>query len=162
MKHIKRIFESLNIDELRDTIDAYFAYLYDDGFSVNCLTTRGLASLPENHVMVVLNKKVGRGTVNFEWDEVKDSFIPFIKNLNKEYDILNAEMYWKRPIDSTIRFRYSEVILGREQVKYKDFHYTQVIDDRIFSGEGYWKDKKFYKWNPDPELKSIYFYIKTK
>ena len=43
MKHLKRIFESLNIDELRDTIDAYFAYLYDEGFSVNCLTTKGVS-----------------------------------------------------------------------------------------------------------------------
>ena len=158
MKHLKRIFESPNINELRGTFEAYFSFLRDDGFIIKVSTERGMSSLPENHAIITFNK----GGSEFEWDEVKDSFIPFIKYINKEYEILGCDKFWKRPIESTIRFGYPEVILGREAIKYKDFTYNQVIDDRIFSGEGYWKDKKFYKWNPDPELKSIYFYIKTK
>jgi hypothetical protein len=158
MKYIKKIFESesLNVDELKDVFEAYFSFLLDDGFIIKVSTERG--SLPENHAIISLTK----GGVEFEWDEVKDSFIPFIKYINKEYNILDCDIFWKRPTDAKIRFRYPEFISGNKQINYKDFLYNQVIDDRIFSQEGYWKNKKFYKWNTDPKLISIHFYIKLK
>ncbi len=158
MKHLKRIFESLNVDELKDIFEAYFSFLLDDGFIIKVSTERGLASLPENHAIIIFNK---RGD-EFEWDDVKDSFIPFIKCINKEYDILESDKFWKRPMEATIRFRYPVFISGNREIKYDDFSYNQVIDDRIFSLEGYWKNRKFYKWNPDPKLISIHFYIKSK
>jgi len=168
MKHLKRIFESINVDELKDLVEGHLAYLFDEGFRIDYKTninSRSIGYLPDDHIMIIFRKYEPRTRedLNFEWDDIKDYFIPFIKSLSKKCDILDFDIFWKRPIQGTIRFYYVEKHEGvRTIANYKNFSWRRVIDDDIFNSGGYWKDRKFYKWIPDPPLKIISMIIKTK
>jgi len=89
MRYLKRIFESLDKDELRDFCEMNLAYLLDDpDFEIRIEDTDW--KKPSRFVCVILCKTVnlGQGEImrtNFEWGEVKDHVIPFITQLHKNY-----------------------------------------------------------------------------
>jgi hypothetical protein len=94
MKYLKRIFESLDKDELRDFCEMNLAYLMDDpDFEIRIEDTDW--KKPSRFVSVVLCKTVDLGSgqmmrTTFEWGEVKDQFIPFVYHLKKKYNILEV------------------------------------------------------------------------
>lgn len=93
MKYIKRFNEAVTEDfllDLREFCESHLAYLLDEGFIVKI-------DEPDEYnqsITIFLEKKgskevvVGSGvlvSIPFNWDEVKDIFIPFIISLSKEY-----------------------------------------------------------------------------
>lgn len=91
MKYLKKIFESLDKDELRDFCEMNLAYLLDNpDFEIRISDTDW--KKPSRFVSVILCKTYDLGSTrsermrtNFEWGEVKDHVIPFITRLHKNY-----------------------------------------------------------------------------
>mgnify|MGYP001282583317 CR=1 FL=1 len=93
MKYIKRFNEAVTEDfllDLREFCGSHLAYLLDEGFIVKI-------DEPDEYnesISIFLEKKgskevvLGSGvlvSIPFNWDEVKDIFIPFIITLSKKY-----------------------------------------------------------------------------
>ena len=93
MKYIKRFNEAVTEDfllDLREFCESHLAYLLDEGFIVKI-------DEPDEYnesISIFLEKKgskevvLGSGvlvSIPFNWDEVKDIFIPFIITLSKKY-----------------------------------------------------------------------------
>lgn len=89
MKYLKKIFESLDKDELRDFCEMNLAYLLDNpDFEIRIEDTDW--KKPSRFVSVILCKTVDLGSgqvmrTNFEWGEVKDHVVPFVIQLHKNY-----------------------------------------------------------------------------
>lgn len=89
MKYLKKIFESLDKDELKDFCETNLAYLLDDpDFEIRISDTDW--KKPSRFVSVILCKTVDLGSgqvmrTNFEWGEVKDHVVPFVIQLHKNY-----------------------------------------------------------------------------
>lgn len=86
MKYIK-YFESLeftssDIKELEDFCNDYLAYLIDDGFDV-----RIRHGSNNSRVRIEFYKGKPFDPTPFDWDDVKDIYIPFFHMLSEEYKI---------------------------------------------------------------------------
>ena len=92
MKHLKMFKESLNdneVVELLDFCETSLAYLMDEGFDISCDLDKYLQlSLP--------GKSTFRSNPNaisikdpFDWNDVKDHFIPFLQLLSRRYELKN-------------------------------------------------------------------------
>ena len=89
MKYLKRIFESdlyNQVDEqgLMDFSETYLAYLLDDeSFK---LQVRDTGSDWESYI-IWLDRKDKSKSLRFYWNDIKDSYIPFVKMLESQYDL---------------------------------------------------------------------------
>jgi len=89
MKYLKKIFESLDKDELRDFCEINLAYLLDNpDFEIRIEDTDW--KKPSRFVSVVLCKTINLGSgemmrTTFTWGEVKDHVVPFVIQLHKNY-----------------------------------------------------------------------------
>ena len=102
MKHLKRYNESLTTDEvekLKDFCETSLAYLLDDGYNVSVSIRfeprwdHNKVKYPgKNHVIVSLGKESFENTWTdydlFDWNDVKDYFIPFLQMLVRRYELL--------------------------------------------------------------------------
>lgn len=91
MKYLKRIFESLDKDELQDFCEMNLAYLLDnEDFRIDIEYFDDL--IGQYLVVIKLVKMVElspgeRMTTMYQWQEVKDYIVPFIVQLNKNYSL---------------------------------------------------------------------------
>lgn len=94
MKHLKRFNESLTEDELQELKEfgeSCFAYLLDEGFELDYEKGTGdfywidlWGSLDENEDPIYYN-----------WDQVKDYYIPFLNLLKTRYKLVDSIVYVK-------------------------------------------------------------------
>ena len=94
MKHLKKFNESLQsdeVDELKDFCETSLAYLLDDGYNVS-LSIRDQVKYPgRNHIIVSLGlpeENYAVGYQKFNWNDVKDYFIPFLQMLQRRYELI--------------------------------------------------------------------------
>jgi hypothetical protein len=93
MRYLKRIFESdlynqVDEVELRDFCETYLAYLLDD----TSFKIKVIGSLINDSYIIWLSKHLeARRARPFKWDEIKDSYIPFVTILSRNYD-LNTDL----------------------------------------------------------------------
>lgn len=90
-------------EELKDFCETHLAYLVDDGYSIRVSTnTISLKRFDEQNDNQIYDSLIGSGeniadTIddprNFKWDNIKNSFIPFIQHLSKQYNIGKVYMY---------------------------------------------------------------------
>jgi len=110
MRYLKRIFENdlynqVDEQELKDFSETYLAYLLDDdNFKIEVVESVGWDSYT---IWLCKDLKVIPGLVNpliqpFKWNDIKDSYIPFVTMLSREYD-LN---------DEKLPFRSSSIIIN--------------------------------------------------
>jgi hypothetical protein len=90
MRYLKRFNESIDLEsQLRDFSETYLAYLLDDGYRIQVsptnLKTQFLVRLDK---IVELNEEEYDNN-DFTWLDVKDSYIPFLHMLNRDYDIID-------------------------------------------------------------------------
>lgn len=90
MRYLKRFNESVDLEsQLRDFSESYLAYLLDDGYRIQVsptnLKTQFLVRLDK---IVELNEEEYDNN-DFTWLDVKDSYIPFLHMLNRDYDIID-------------------------------------------------------------------------
>jgi hypothetical protein len=90
MRYLKRFNESVDLEsQLRDFSESYLAYLLDDGYKVQVSATN-----LKTQFMIKLYKideinEEEYESVDFTWLDVKDSYIPFLHMLNRDYDIID-------------------------------------------------------------------------
>ena len=112
-------------EELRDFCETHLAYLVDDGYSIRVATnTMSLKRFDEENDNQIYASLVDCGeeivdTIddprNFNWDNIKNNFIPFLQHLSKEYNIGKIYVYG-----------YPEN--GEEMLSYT-YTLQQVLDD---------------------------------
>lgn len=96
MRYLKT-FESVDIEnDLRDFCETYLAYLLDGDFELSVhffVKKQGYSRNCYNINLVKLNDYVATG---FTWNEVKDSYIPFLHMLDKQYEIMDDTETYRR------------------------------------------------------------------
>jgi hypothetical protein len=116
MKHLKKFNESRHEiltnpkrftfefqEELKDFCETHLAYLVDDGYSIivatNTISLKRFDAENDNQIYASL-VDCGEEIVdtiddprNFNWGNIKNSFIPFIQHLSKQYNIGRIYMY---------------------------------------------------------------------
>jgi hypothetical protein len=100
MKYLKRIFESLDKNELLDFCETNLVYLLDEGFEiiVNDHFSKRSEGNPFYQIIIEESNEESRlGLTNpnisvvktpFSWNKIKDYFIPFMDLLDKNYKLL--------------------------------------------------------------------------
>ena len=110
MKHLKRFNENreelkLQKEELQDFCEMYLSYLIDEGFELNIREHNASDSWPSvgnkdypelgyqtNYFRVKLRKPDRNPIFGiFLWEEVSDRFIPFVKYLIDNYNLLKID-----------------------------------------------------------------------
>lgn len=97
MKYLKKykLFENNNLEELEEEVknlsEGSLSFLFDKGFDAYISDT-------EDSVFVELSKweTIDEHTVerlDFNWDEIKDDFSPFLEILNEKYFITEIVFY---------------------------------------------------------------------
>lgn len=111
MRYLKPFNEAIEPDEIKDFCEMYLAYLLDDGYALAFWENGRVTQID----FVKPKTDVEHIAVDWmDWDQIKDSFIPFLKVLDKQYDIK----------DNLIFFQ----IRGAAQVK---MSFQDVIDDKV-------------------------------
>jgi hypothetical protein len=116
-------------DELKEFSEDCLAYLLDDGFEIATYTMAhndrsAVIWIDKPGTPVGWNNKKTR--IGFEWDEVKDYYIPFVQMLAKRYQLASFEQV--RGVDYPVRFNY-----GVDSPDLEDFTYEQIVDDSLFN-----------------------------
>ena len=90
MRYLKT-FESVDIEsQLRDFSETYLAYLLDGDFELSVIWNgHGYLGREEDDYNINLVKLNDYGATGFTWNEVKDSYIPFLHMLDKQYEIMD-------------------------------------------------------------------------
>lgn len=116
----KSIKEAISQQDLKDFCEQYLAYLLDDGYVLDFreagrVTQIDLVKPKENPLHGNIWSPGQGGSVDWmDWDHIKDHFIPFLKMLDREYDVK----------DNLITFQTR----GAVQVK---ISFQDVIDDKV-------------------------------
>jgi hypothetical protein len=126
MKHLKKFNESLQPDEvteLKDFCETSLAYLLDDGYNVSLSIREYPEKQHSRHIfamsIVSLGLKGDMGYRLFDWNDVKDYYIPFLQMLQRRYELLsyNDEGASYLQFNTELGFRYLSL--------------DQVINDRV-------------------------------
>lgn len=144
MKYLKRIFESLDKNELLDFCETNLAYLLDEGFEI--IINDSFATNYRFYQIIIeeSNEKSRLGLTNpnlsviktpFSWNRIKDSFIPFMYLLDKNYNLLewgdknSKECIWitQEPNSSPSEFYTLEDILNDRFRRVDDLIYNIKI-----------------------------------
>lgn len=97
MKHLKKFNESLQLDEvneLKEFCETSLAYLIDEGFEVSCRDESstnfvGKRQTQEDLIMITLYLPNVPRLEQFDWNDVKDYYIPFLQLLSRRYELCN-------------------------------------------------------------------------
>jgi hypothetical protein len=137
MRYLKRFNEAISQEDLKDFCEMYLAYLLDDGYALDFRESGRITQI--DLVMPKYNTPNGSwapgggGPVGWmDWDQIKDSFIPFLKMLDREYDVKNNLITFQCPRAIQIQIPFQDVI----DDKVKDIlHDKLTLDarDRISS-----------------------------
>ena len=85
------------LEEIKELSDTYLAYIYDEGFLLDTI---------DGYDFITLSlRKEG----NFEYSEIKDHFIPFIKILSRRYNLFK-QIYFNVPNNSNVKYTIDEVV----------------------------------------------------
>lgn len=104
MKHLKRFDESLQQDDLQELLDfveTSLAYLIDEGFEVGLDDDYLHLSLPGKSPYGA-NPNAISVKDPFNWNDIKDHFIPFLQLLSRRYELKH---FGDRPSDYVILFK---------------------------------------------------------
>jgi hypothetical protein len=90
MRYLKRFNESVDLEsQLLDFSETYLAYLLDDGYKVQVSATNLKTQFMIKLYKITEINEQEYESNEFTWLDVKDSYIPFLHMLNREYDIID-------------------------------------------------------------------------
>lgn len=104
MKHLKPFFEAvsgwdnINVGELKDFVNnSHFAYLADEGFILHVFSRINGTLFNDNQyfntfVFIRIVKIERDSKVLFNWNDIKDSFIPFLKMFIHRYNLSDTRL----------------------------------------------------------------------
>ena len=114
MRYLKRFNESVDLEsQLRDFSETYLAYLLDDGYKIQVSKTNLKTQfMIELYKITEINEEYE--STEFTWLDVKDSYIPFLHMLNREYDIIDdiVEFYDGGDDDELVEVDVEKVLSG--------------------------------------------------
>ena len=113
MRYLKRFNESVDLEsQLRDFSESYLAYLLDDGYKIQVsptnLKTQFMIKL---YKITEINEEEYESN-EFTWLDVKDSYIPFLHMLNRDYDIIDDVIEFYDGGDEEIEAEEVEKVLS--------------------------------------------------
>ena len=131
MRYLKSFNEGRKstTDELKEFSEDCLAYLLDDGFEI---TTYTMAHNDRSAVIWIdkpgtpVGWNMKKTRIGFEWDAVKDYYIPFVQLLASRYQLARFEQV--RGVDYPVRFNY-----GVDSPDLEDFTLDQIVGDELFN-----------------------------
>lgn len=142
MKHLKKFNESreelkLQKEELQEFCEMYLAYLTDEGFELNIREHNASDSWPSvgNKDYPELGYQTNYFRVSFYktdnslffWEEVSDRFIPFVKYLIDNYNLLKIDPRSTVPSIKKSRFNL-EIAIGHNSGHNIKFQSKELLD----------------------------------
>lgn len=138
MRYLKRFNEGLQLkeaEELMDFAENCLAFLLDEGFQLELVDRYGRdpndPSFDEDteYYWIDLYGPINDedNTRNFNWDEVKDYYIPFISLINNRYRLVENERAYKGDLV------YFKVQTGRRFDEHSFFNFTveEIMNDKV-------------------------------
>lgn len=114
------ITEAIEPDEIKDFCEMYLAYLLDDDYALSFNKSGRITKIdflkPKTDV-----EHISADWMN--WDQIKDSFIPFLKMLDKQYDIKDNLIFFQIRGAAQAKMSFQDVI--DDKVKEKIFSVTK-------------------------------------
>jgi len=135
MRHLKSFneasFLSEDIRELQYFCDNYLAYLLDEGFGI-----RVRHGSREDRARIEFYKDDVHFPVPFNWNDVKDHYIPFYQMLSKEYEISTTpsrisdggEVEYK---ECSVKFEYRKPAKQLWETEPRWFTAQEIINDEV-------------------------------
>jgi hypothetical protein len=124
MKHLKNFNESnLSKVNLNHFCQINLAYLIDDGFKIK-IKKNNFSN--ENRLDIDIKKYINGKKVIFTYNEIKDDFIPFLYNLNNNYNICCINFWHNKDFTN-----YS--FFNRRGYQQSDQTIEDLIEDKISS-----------------------------
>ena len=120
MRYLKKFNEAIEPDEIKDFCEMYLAYLLDDGYALTFNESGRVTQIS------FLKPKTDVEHISVDWmnwDEIKDSFIPFLKVLDKQYDIKDNFIFFQIRGAAQVKMIFQDVI--DDKVKEKIFSVTK-------------------------------------
>jgi hypothetical protein len=126
MKHLKRFNEASflteDISELQYFCENYLAYLLDEGFGI-----RVRHGSREDRARIELYKDDIHFPAPFNWDDVKDHYIPFYQMLSKNYEISTMR-------NCTVKFEYRKPAKQLWETEPRWFTEEEIVNDKVEGG----------------------------
>jgi len=120
MRYLKKFNEAIEPDEIKDFCEMYLAYLLDDGYALAFRESGRVTQIN----FVKPKTDVEHIAVDWmDWNQIKDSFIPFLKMLDKHYDVKDNRITFQIRDASQIKMSFQDVI--DDKVKEKIFSVTK-------------------------------------
>ena len=135
MRYLKTFNEGTSflpedLNELQYFCETYLAYLIDEGFGI-----RARHGSRKDRARVEFYKEDHIHPVPFNWDDVKDHYIPFYQMLSKEYDIdttpsriSDGEVEYKA---CSVKFEYRRPARQLWETEPVWFTEDEIINDKI-------------------------------
>ena len=127
MKHLKRFNENNNEEDLKDFCETHLAYLLDDynfELYVDSFNDHTQGGIYRGQIRIENNE-------GFKWDDIKDYFIPFLKQLDKirghQIKIGGEKLVFIHTITST------KISIGWTKLPFDD-----LVNDRTTLRNMYW------------------------
>lgn len=120
-----------DLNELQSFCETYLAYLLDDGFGI-----RVRHGSRKSRARIEFYKEDHFHPVPFNWDDVKDHYIPFYQMLSKEYEIstmtkYGAPDYKYEGRDCSVKFEYRKPGKQLWETEAKWFTEEEIINDKV-------------------------------
>ena len=130
MRHLKRFneasFLSEDIRELQYFCENYLAYLIDEGFGI-----RVRHGSREDRARIEFYKDDVHFPVPFNWNDVKDHYIPFYQMLSKEYEISTTSPFSVSMRNCSVKFEYRRPGKQLWETEAKWFTEQEIINDEV-------------------------------
>ena len=124
------IFFPKDLNELQYFCETYLAYLIDEGFGI-----RVRHGSRKSRARIEFYKEDHIYPVPFNWDDVKDHYIPFYQMLSKEYEIdttpsriTNGEVEYK---ECSVKFDYRKPAKQLWETEAKWFTEEEIVNDKV-------------------------------
>ena len=158
MKHIKP-FNEANVtgqflNDLREFCEMNLVYLMDDGLSVSVVKHPiNREDMDNSHLSFVTLRYPLDFSIEKDWNDIKDSIIPFFTRLDREYNVITFD---KLPIgyelgrrnDTQIQFGLRRRVLVNPALSNggfrKNFTLDDVISDRLDLGNNWIVEIRFF------------------
>jgi len=114
MRYLKKFNEAIEPDEIKDFCEMYLAYLLDDGYALSFRESGRVTQID----FLKPKTDVEHIAVDWmDWDQIKDSFIPFLKMLDKQYDVKDNMIFFQTRGAIQVKMCFQDVIDDKVEEK---------------------------------------------
>lgn len=137
MRHLKRFnesdFSAEDLKDLRYFCETCLAYLIDEDFSISVTY-----SVRKDRARIYFFKKDLNFPIPFNWNDIKDHYIPFYQMLSKKYNIGNTNSRMKdgefEEVNCSVKFEYRKPAKNLWETPAKWFTEEEILNDNIEDG----------------------------